>query len=236
MLKGIDVSKHQGFIDWSQVDADFCIIRAGYGRELSQKDTRFEENYRGCKTFGIPCGAYWYSYADSVADAHREAAACIQVLKGKQFEFPIYFDVEENAQAKLGKSVCTSIVQAFCSDLEAAGYFVGVYANTNWFKNVIDHEYLANKYTIWLADYRGVFANKTLKRDMFQYSSSGSVAGINGRVDMNECSKNFETIIKAVGLNGFKRNIQTLKATATKGDIDALIKFCDERRIPYEVD
>lgn len=101
-IKGIDVSKFQGKVDWAAVKAsgevDFVIIRAGYGRETSQEDVQFKNNYVGCKMNNIPVGAYWYSYAESVEDARQEARACLEVIKGKQFEYPIYFDIEEKFQ------------------------------------------------------------------------------------------------------------------------------------------
>ena len=106
MIKnGIDISEHQGVIDWQNVNAEFAIIRAGYGREISQKDKQFEANYNGCKSRNIPCGAYWYSYAVTPDEARKEAAVCLEVLKGKQFEYPIYFDIEEDRQLRLGKQL-----------------------------------------------------------------------------------------------------------------------------------
>ena len=84
MKNGIDVSEHQGVIDWTRVKADFAIIRAGYGREISQKDKKFDINYAGAKAAGIPCGAYWYSYAQSEEEARTEAAVCLEIIKGKQ--------------------------------------------------------------------------------------------------------------------------------------------------------
>ena len=100
---GIDVSKHQGVIDWRKVKAEFAILRAGFGRYANQKDTQFERNYAGAKAAGIPVGAYWYSYARSAEEAREEAKACLQVLQGKQFEFPIYFDIEDCSQSYLAK-------------------------------------------------------------------------------------------------------------------------------------
>ena len=97
-IKGIDVSVHNGSINWNQVKAEgvqFVILRAGYGKLASQKDQRFEEYYAGAKSAGIPVGSYWYSYATGVEEAKIEAEVCISVLKGKQFEYPIYFDLEE---------------------------------------------------------------------------------------------------------------------------------------------
>ena len=91
-ILGIDVSEHQGNINWSHVKTDgvkFALIRAGYGKELSQKDSQFENNYVGCKSNGVPCGVYWFSYAESVAEAKQEAQVCLQIIKGKTFEYEI---------------------------------------------------------------------------------------------------------------------------------------------------
>jgi len=82
MTKGIDVSVHQGEIDWKKVKSDavkFAILRAGYGREITQKDAQFEKNYAGCKVNAIPVGAYWYSYAVSVDEAKQEATAALSL-------------------------------------------------------------------------------------------------------------------------------------------------------------
>lgn len=189
----IDVSKHNGNIDFAKVKAAGVygvIIRSGYGRETSQKDPMFEANYTAAKVAGLHIGSYWYSYADSVADAAKEAAACLECIQGKQFDFPIYYDLEESSTAVLGKDTCTQIAQTFCNAIEDAGYWAGIYANTNWFTNYLNFDSLSPRYTIWLADYRSNY-DKTLKRDMHQYSSSGTINGISGRVDMNRCYRDF---------------------------------------------
>ncbi|HRV00009.1 MAG TPA: GH25 family lysozyme, partial [Ruminococcus sp.] len=100
-MKGIDVSVHNGNIDWQKVKAggiQFAILRAGYGRLASQKDERFEQNYSAAKAAGVPIGAYWYSYAMSEDEARLEADVFLSIIKGKQFEFPVYYDVEEKKQ------------------------------------------------------------------------------------------------------------------------------------------
>lgn len=243
-MTGIDVSKHQGMIDWSKVKTDFAILRAGFGRYTSQKDPMFERNYAGAKAAGIPVGAYWYSYAKSAEEAREEANACLQVLKGKQFEFPIYFDIEDSTQEFLGKAVLTAMCEAFCDTLEKAGYFAGVYASTYWFTNKLDHARLASKYTIWLADYRAGY-NKTLKRDMHQYTSNGHVDGIAGRVDMNTCTRDFPGIIKKARLNGYandesaetdqkpaQKRMQVIKiGPVTEGDAAKIKSLCDSLNI-----
>ena len=244
MIYGIDVSKHQGVIDWSKVKTDFAILRAGFGRHAYQKDPQFERNYAGAKAAGIPVGAYWYSYARSAEEAREEAKACLQVLKGKQFEFPIYFDIEDSTQGNLGKAVLTAMCEAFCDTLEKAGYFAGVYASTYWFTNKLDHARLASKYTIWLADYRAGY-NKTLKRDMHQYTSNGHVDGIAGRVDVNTCTRDFPGIIKKAGLNGYTKDesaetdqkpdtkrMQVIKiGPVTEGDAAKIKSLCDSINI-----
>ena len=189
----IDLSHHNSVADFLAVkNAGIygVILRAGYGREASQKDRKFDEFYTAAKAVGLHIGAYWYSYADSVADAAQEANACLSCIQGKQFDFPVYYDLEEQATAALGKDACTQIAQTFCTAMEQAGYWAGVYANTNWFTNYLNFDPLAAKYTIWLADYREAY-NTTLKRDMHQYTSTGSVAGVNGNVDCNRCTRDF---------------------------------------------
>ncbi len=191
--KVIDLSHHNTVTDFLAVkNAGIygVILRAGYGRENSQKDRKFEEFYGAAKAVGLHIGAYWYSYAGSVADAAQEAAACLACIQGKQFDFPVYYDLEESSTAALGKDACTQIAQTFCTALEQAGYWAGVYANANWWQNYLDHASLSARFTIWLADYREDY-NTTLKRDMHQYTSTGSVAGVNGNVDCNRCTRDF---------------------------------------------
>lgn len=210
MLKIIDISKYQTTVDYQAVkDAgvDGVILRCGityWGAQNMGIDPLFLTHYNGFRAVGMPVGAYYYSAADTVEVAKKEAEFVKTLLAGKQFEFPVYYDVEnEQRMGKLSKETLTAIVETFCESLEEAGYFVGVYANTNYFVNKLDHARLAGKYTIWLADYRGNNANKTLKRDMWQYTSTGKVKGVAGDVDVNECYRDFPPIIKGAGLNGF---------------------------------
>ena len=213
MMKLIDVSAYQPNIDYAKVKAagiGGAILRCGFtgwGSSHSlNTDACFEKRYAGFKAAGVPVGAYYYSTADTVEFAKKEAEYVLSLLKEKQFELPIYFDVENNErQAALSMALLTEIADAFCSAMEDAGYFVGVYANTSWFTSKLNHAELAEKYTIWLADYRGDNANKTLKRDIWQYSSKGKVDGIAGNVDVNECYRDFAAVIKDAGLNGYSK-------------------------------
>lgn len=201
-MKIIDVSKHNGVIDWSKVakhGVKGVIIRAGYGRYISQKDKTFEQNYLGAKMAGLSVGAYWYSYAETPAEAKQEAAVFLEAIKGKTFEMPVYFDIEEPKHVKLGKAMCTAITSAFCAEVEKAGYFVGVYSFDSFFTTNIDKA-VSDRYTKWVARIGGT---PNTKHDMWQYEWEGKINGINYDTDVNICYKDFPRIIKNAGLNGY---------------------------------
>ena len=203
-FRGIDVSKWQGNIDWNRVKAsgvDFAILRAGYGSVSSQKDPTFEDNYQNAKAAGIPVGAYHYSYAKDIAGAKREAQTFLEWIKGKQFEYPVVLDIEESATYNLGRNTVSEIIKTFCSIVEAAGYYVSVYTNKNWLDHVVSDE-VKSKYDTWLAQWTST-PSYTGPYGMWQYTSSGVVDGISGRVDMDIAYKNYPEIIKRKQLNGW---------------------------------
>ena len=185
--KGIDVSEHQGVIDWAKVAKDgvqFAVIRAGYGRELSQKDKQFERNYAGAKAAGIQVGAYWYSYANSVERGEQEARTCLKVLEGKRFELPIFFDQEyEKSILALSNKTRTDIVLKFLETVKGAGRKVGLYSSTNFITTKLQANRLT-EYPLWIAEY-GPKLHYTGKVWAWQYTSKGRVAGIKGNVDCN---------------------------------------------------
>lgn len=214
-FKGIDVSHYQGNINWTKVkgNVDFAILRAGYGDAISypnQIDSTFETNYKGCKNNNIPCGVYWYSYAKSVAEARQEAKACLSVIKGKTFEYPIYFDLEEKSQFAKGKAFCESIVKAFCNTLEEAGYYAGLYMSRSPLQQYIGTS-TASRYALWIAEY-GNRCNYSGSYGMWQYTSSGKVNGISGNVDCNYCYVDYPAKIKAGGFNGYTKRTSSTGA------------------------
>ena len=218
--QGIDLSYVQTNVDYKKLKAagiDFAIIRAGYGRDLSQKDTMFEKHYKGCKDAGIKVGAYWFSYAVSESDAVTEANTCLNIIKGKTFEYPIYYDVENQSQFARGKSFCDSITKAFLSKLESAGYYVGLYTSRYPAQTYFSQSVL-NKYALWLAEY-GSKLNYSGTYGMWQNSSTYRVNGINGDVDHDYCYVDYPTIIKNGGYNGYKKPTpaKTKKTLDTKG-------------------
>lgn len=181
----IDVSTWNGAVDYHKVKAagvKAVIIRAGFGNSASQVDNRFEQNYKSAKAAGLSVGLYWYSYASGISDAEREARACLSVLNGRKLNLPIYFDMEENSIARLGKATCTAMAVKFCEIVKAAGYKAGVYANPNWFLNYLDYASLRAKYSIWLAHWA---SSHSIACDIWQYGEDGKIDGINGAVDVN---------------------------------------------------
>lgn len=198
MADGIDVSEWQGVIDWRRVQTDFAILRAGYGRLASQTDGRFSANYEGCGLNGIPAGAYWYSYAESVAEAHLEAQACLDVIRGRRFEYPVYYDVEEQRTLALGRETVSEIVRAFLGDLEQAGYFAGLYMSADILAEYTEQD-IRQRYALWVADYSAEPENA----GMWQRSATGRIDGINGNVDLDTACEDYPDIIRRAGLNGF---------------------------------
>ncbi len=184
-IKCIDVSEWQGSVNWKKVKAagyTCAILRAGFGRSETQKDAEFDTNYKNAKAAGVKLGVYWYSYAVDKADAVKEAKACLKVIKGKSFELPVFYDMEENSMKSLGKTALTAMAKAFCEEIKKGGFRAGVYGNPDWFTNYLDYKTLKKTYPIWLAQY---YKEAQMECDIWQYSSGGSVNGISGNVDLN---------------------------------------------------
>ena len=183
-LVGIDVSHHQGKIDWAAVAADgikFAILRCGYGENLPEQDDRyFEYNAAECQRLGIPYGVYLYSYATDAARAELEADHVLRLIKGKSLSYPVYFDMEDNSVIGCDYA---AIATAFCNKISAAGYPVGVYANRYWWTNYLTDP-IFNTWHRWVAQY-GPTCTVEGSYQIWQYTSSGTVSGIEGNVDMN---------------------------------------------------
>lgn len=189
MMKGIDVSKHNGTIDFKKVKDSgikFVIIRAGYGGSAPVKDEKFEENYNNARANGLLVGAYIYSYADSTSDITHEKEAVINWLGERHLDLPVFLDLEDEKTGKCNKEEITSFANEFCKYVEQNGYNSGIYANKYWLLNKIDvNNLLANvDVTIWLAEWNN---NPTYKGrySIWQYTSKGNVNGIKGNVDLN---------------------------------------------------
>ena len=240
-MKILDVSSWQPVINYAEVakQVDGVILRCGVTGWGTANECRadecFEQHYAGFKAVGLPVGAYYYSAADTIAKAEEEAEFCKQLLAGKSFELPIYYDTENPQRMEpLSADKLTAQVERWCRAMEAAGFFVGVYANTDYFTRKLHHAQLADKYTIWLADYRAQ-PNTSLRRDLHQYTSTAQVAGIAGGVDMSNLVRaDLMEAVTGSGRNGTTgpsapnppadHNLYTVVfGPATAGDRDAAV-------------
>lgn len=209
-IKGIDISTWQGAPDFAKVKAagiGFVIARAGYGK--NNIDKQFKRNAAECNRLGIPFGVYWFSYATSAAEAAQEARYCLAAVKPYRIEYPIFFDLEYDtvryaAQqgVTINKALATQMATAFCSEIEKAGYYAANYTNADYASRMFDMKALA-RFDLWYAWY-----NATINRSdagVWQYGSTGRVDGISGNVDMDYSFKDYPSIIRGAGLNGFEK-------------------------------
>ena len=190
----IDVSEHQGVIDWNQVKGhiDGVILRCGYGMDIaSQDDKQWTRNVAECERLGIPFGVYLYSYATNADKARSEAQHVLRLIKGHKLSYPVYYDLED----KSIEGAAVANAKIFGDIIEAAGYWCGVYYNRDWHNRIVKGQF--NRFTIWGAGYGSNNGQKQdnykpgFGEDIWQYSSKGSVPGVSGNVDVNVCYRDF---------------------------------------------
>lgn len=219
--KGVDLSVHNGVVDFTKVKAagySFAILREGYGDELSypsQKDARFEANYAKAKAAGVNVGAYHYLYATTASGAKREAQGFLKNLLGKAFDMPIALDIEERSQYNLSRETVEGITKAFLDVCEAAGYYCVLYSYESFLTAKFSTSFRSH-YDIWCAN---VSRTPAITYGIHQYSFTGRVNGISGNVDLNRTSRDYPSIIKNAGKNGFKPSANVLDTDGfRKGD------------------
>lgn len=207
---GIDISKWQKGIDINKCKAEgveFAILRGAYS---TKKDVCFEDFYAQCKANGLPVGVYHYSMAKTVDEAKKEAVFMLSVLSGKQFEYPVCLDVEDDVQKALGKDLLTSIIQTYCDTLEKAGYYVSIYS-TYYFLRDYTHIDKLDKYDKWIAHW-ATQCTCPKPYGMWQFGGetnlirTNKVAGVT--CDQDYAYKDYPTIIKNDGLNGFEKPME----------------------------
>lgn len=185
-VKCLDISTWQGYVDFNKVKSagyNYVIIRAGYGKEKSQKDNMFETNYKKAKSAGLKVGAYWFSYAMSPSTATAEADACLSCIKGKKFELPVYYDMEYQPAMSTSNSNYTKMAVNFCNKLKSNGFKSGVYSSASVYDYLLNRKTLKNNgISIWNAEW---YIKPSITCDVWQYSEKGQVNGISSSVDMN---------------------------------------------------
>lgn len=207
-IAAIDISKHNGSIDFRKVkasnhDINTVIIRTGYGKySQGQIDKMFFENYDKAKAIGMYVGAYHYSYAKNSREAEEEAYAMLKIIGNRKFELPLFYDIEESVQAKLSKTVCSDMVRTFCNTLENNGKWAGVYSYDSFFGSNLEDSIVA-RYSTWVAKVGGKEPKICKRYDIWQYSWTGKIDGIKGDVDMNYIYRDYPQTIQKAHLNGY---------------------------------
>ena len=207
--KGIDLSEHNGIVNFDKLKTsgiDFVLLRAGYGSANlypEQYDAKFEEYYRKAKAAGLGVGAYWYSYAENADMAADEATSFLAALKGKQFDYPVYIDLEEDKIAdQLGKTEYSNVAAKILSTVERNGYWVGIYASLYYLSNRLDMSKLS-RYAVWCAQWNNECQYENA--GIWQYTNEHRVNGVVGKVDADYAYYDYPSQIKAKGLNGYAK-------------------------------
>lgn len=216
---GIDVSYHNGTINWSKVKSagvKYAILRAGRtslsSSKTMAKDVKFEEYYKQAKSIGLPIGAYYYSRCATIAEGKAEGKFIINLLKGKKFEYPIFLDVEDTeVLKKTSKRQLTDAVKAMAKVVEDAGYYVAIYSGKYILRDHLIESELS-KYDKWIAHYAKECAYKEKDLMMWQFGGETNLLRnkkINGipsaSTDQNYCYVDYPSLIKSKGLNGFTK-------------------------------
>ena len=188
MKKGIDVSEYQGNINWNKVkhsNIKFAILKFAniYDNESIYYDTKFERNYKECKSLNIPIGAYIYNYCNSIDNLELNINKILPKIKNKSFEFPIFLDMEDDDILSEGKSYLSKMCKYFCKMVSGSSFVPGIYANLNWLENCLDISQFPEA-KIWVAQYNSVCTYKKPYM-LWQYSNVGTVNGISCNVDLN---------------------------------------------------
>lgn len=235
-LVGVDVSKYNGYPDWAkakQSGVQFAILRLGSGYGGGYVDKTFEYNYKECKKAGIGVGVYIASYLNIGA----EIDMTLKALKGKQLEYPVFFDIEDFSLS--GRSYTntqlTNYTVRYCSEVERAGYYVGIYSNKAFLDSRLYWERI-KKYDIWIAHWsKGV--NYAGKYGMHQYTNQGQWRGIastgEGGVDTNWCFVDYPSLMKKLGINGYKKQKAEVKGLS-KMEEEKLLDQIKQTVVTYE--
>ena len=211
MAEIMDVSRWQGNINWNKVKAsgkvDGVMLRA-LGNSAESKpskpyiDPTFERNYAKCQRLGIPCGVYYYCKAVNVAEADAELALLRKVLTGKTLQLPVAVDIEDSyVQAPLDKQTLTDIAAHALGTVERWGFYALLYTGLYFGDtNLYIGGAALKKYDVWLAAYRNTKPTPGWSFGMWQYTSTASVPGVSGNVDLSHAYKDYAKIIAQKGL------------------------------------
>ena len=228
--KGIDISHHQGDIDFDKLkgNIDFAMVRTSYG--LFYEDKKYKKNIQGLEKIGVPYGLYHFSYATSIDEAKKEANSFIKIIKNYNPTYPVVIDIESSSRTSNVRSdALVDITDTICSIIEKAGYYVMIYANLDYLNGKLNSNKL-DRYDKWLAQWTD---KPTYSKNfgIWQYTSKGNVPGIKGNVDLNISYKDYPSII------GNKKSNDTIKTSSINYVVkknDTLIKIANKYNLSYK--
>jgi GH25 family lysozyme M1 (1,4-beta-N-acetylmuramidase) len=232
LKQGIDTSKwnHVGYapdgrlnpLDWEALKAagvEFVILKAGSTYGI---DETFEQDYLDAKAAGLEVGAYFYAYSATVEDTLADAEMLLTWLEGKQFELPIYFDMEDPSLVSLGKETLTELCKTFMERLQEEGYYAALYVNNNWLYTLLDTDWVKANLDVWFARYTvvkdftledrdvpwadgypSIPGEEDMRYGVWQYTDSGQIDGFTVKFDFDFAFKDYKPIMEQWGLNGF---------------------------------
>lgn len=223
---GLDLSVHNGTVDFNAIKNaghTFVILRAGYGSSISQKDKNFETYYKAAKAAGLKVGVYWYSYALTAAQGTEEAKTCLEAIKDKTFEYPVFIDMEDadgykKVHGMPSNATLCAICENFCKYLEDRKYYIGIYASESWFNNQLKN--VSKAYDKWVASWGSnngsLNSDKSSSYRLHQFTSKYS---LNGKTfDRNVSYYDYESTIKAASLNGLLKTTASNKPANTSSN------------------
>lgn len=210
MFKGVDVSRHQGIIDWDKFledeHSDFAIIRAGFGK--NNIDAQAVRNVAECERLGIPYGLYWFSYALTPEMARREAEYLSDFVGSHKPSYPLVYDFEYDSVThavknglKITRDFVLNCTEQFCHRLEELGFYAMFYCNNDYYQRYYQASKVAEKYDMWYARYA---TSPGRPVTLWQTSESGRVKGIQGKVDLDQTERDYPKIIIRNDLNNWK--------------------------------
>lgn len=232
LAKGVDISKYQHAtdengnylpLDWELIKAtgvEYVILKAGSttrtedGVQKGGIEPTFEMDYADAKAAGLDVGIYFYTYSTTVEGVENDVRELLSWIEGKTFEYPVYFDLEDESQQTLGSELLFNMCFTFCTELQSEGYYTGVYTNAYWLTDLLPTERMLALFDIWYARYPLNTTDYVWDEEkygphlgMWQYTESQSIEGFEHDLfDMNYCYKDYPTIIKKLGLNGYSVN------------------------------
>lgn len=207
---GVDLSEHNPNIDFTKLKnngINFVILRVGYGKIISQKDKLFEDYYQKAKAVGLKVGCYWYCYAQTQQELLIECQVFLELIRGKQFDYPVFLDIEEQ-KTFLIPNLEETVINGL-SMIENSGYFVGIYCSQYYLDKYFNN--VKNKFVTWVANWNNSPLSVLNRRGIHQYVVEKNVLFHDKDLDYNMSNYDYSIPISNMGLNGYSKKVENVQ-------------------------